>query len=184
MGKHKFIALEGLSGAGKSTIGEILAEKISGIFYKTPAQIFRDVRSEIDKCAEPTARFLFYLGGIFQSSFEISKLLDSCDVVCDRYLLTTLLWHKLIGVDIDKLIPLCDSCLVMPDYTFLILCENDIRLARLYGRGLSPNDRKERENNLEGKLLVEYKGYHLLEIDNSQEGAEIAVEAILKILQG
>lgn len=175
-----FVVLEGLSGSGKTTIGEILSEKIDGVFYKTPAAIFRSARDLIDREADITARFLFYLGGIVQSSVEISKIQEQKSVVCDRFILTTLCYHRALGAKICFTDETFESTLKMPDYTFLITCDEKERLGRLYHRGLTYNDRIERRFDIETRYLKEYRKYSLAEIDNSSNDPERAVNAILE----
>lgn len=178
-----FMVLEGLSGSGKTTIGKIVAKRIKGEFYRTPPSLFTgSVRDSIDKCANGSARFLFYLAGVVQASDEISRILVDRSVVCDRYLLTTFCYHRALDVQID--IP--DSVfhpLLQPNFTFLIVCKKATRLKRLHDRGLSFNDKQERQVKIEQKFLMQYRKYNLIEIDNSSDNPEIAAKRIIAFLR-
>lgn len=177
-----FIVFEGLSGSGKTTIGKIVADYIRAVFIKTPTSIFSSIRCEVDKKANKMARFLFYLASVVQASEEISFILKEKSVVCDRYLLTTLCWHRAIGISF----PICESLLnsiLQPRCTFLVTCRDDIRLQRLFSRGMSYNDQQERNNQIDRKFLNEYMKYDLIEIDNSSDDPHKAADKAIKILK-
>lgn len=180
---NRFIVLEGLSGTGKTIIGKLLAERMGACFYTTPPCPFSQVREEVDKNADNVSRFLFYLASIFYASREISKILIDKSIVCDRYILTTLCYHRAIGVatDIPKSFY---RLLVNPGYTFLVICEERMRIRRLDVRGLTLNDNIERNLCIDKRFLSEYKKYELEEIDNSDNDPNIAVRKIMNILRG
>lgn len=180
--KNNFIVLEGLSGTGKTTIGKLLAKKIGAGFYKSPGPLFDSIRDKVDKEADLTARFFFYLAGVIQTSRDVSLILKFKPVVCDRYLLTTLCYHRAVGVMIDVPDSLFES-LIKPTHTFLITCEKRKRLIRLYNRRLSYNDEQERKLQVEQKFLAEYRKYGLIELDNSSDDPSVAVEKILRFLR-
>lgn len=180
--RKTFVVLEGLSGSGKTAIGQSVAEKVGARFYRTPAPLFETVRGEIDRKANPTARFFFYLAGVIQASSEISNILEHESVICDRYLLTTLCYHRALNLSLNVPDSLFDS-LLKPDYTFLIICEEDKRIQRLYDRGLSFNDVQERHLRIEQRFLAEYRKYSLVEIDNSNDDPNVAVDTILRFIR-
>lgn len=180
--KHMFIVLEGLSGCGKTTIGEILAKKLGAVFYKTPASLFCPIRSVVDEKADLIARFLFYLAGVAQSSVEINQIRKKQHVVCDRYLDTTMCYHKAMGVPVDLLLKSPESIFAIPTNSFLVVCEQEKRIKRLQKRGLTYNDMIERRSGVEENFFAEYRKKQLIEIDNSFDDPNIAISKILKYL--
>lgn len=181
---HLFIALEGLSACGKTTIGKLLANQMGAIFYKTPADLFAPIRAVVDRKADLISRFFFYLAGIAQSSAEISSLCEEHSVVCDRYLNTTICYHQAMGVPTDILLGNMSEALKMPDFMFLITCDRQRRIKRLRERGLSYNDMIERESGIEEKFLAEYKKKGMIEIDNSGDDPQVSVDKIMALLNG
>jgi len=177
--KNILVALEGLSATGKTTVGKIVAQRIKGAFYKTPPKLFRGpFRDEVDRYAGTKARLLFYLAGITQASEEISQILTRQSVICDRYLLTTLCYHRALGVSIDISNSIFTS-LVQPDFVFLLVSEEKIRLERLQNRGLSFNDEQERQDGFEKKLSMEYMRHNLIQVDNSNDKPNLVAEKIM-----
>jgi len=177
-----FIALEGLSGSGKTTVGRSLALRIGAEFYRTPPLLFGPIRDAVDERADTAARFLFYLAGVVQASAEISRILATeSSVVCDRYLLTTLCYHRALGVAIDVPDRVLQP-LRMPDYTFLIVCEEAKRISRLHRRGISYNDAQEQSLGVTERFLSEYRKYGLIEVDNSNDDPAVAVDTIMCFL--
>ena len=122
------------------------------------------------------------MAGVIQASDEISRILTKKSVVCDRYLLTTLCYHRALGIPIN--IPdFVFEPLLKPDYTFLIICEDKVRIKRLYNRGLSYNDTQERQLRIEQRFLDEYRKHNLIEIDNSNNNPEMTAEKIISFLR-
>jgi dTMP kinase len=179
--KNPFIALEGLSGSGKTTIAKIVAEKIGARFYQTPPQIFASFRQEIDQQADKLARFFFYLAGVMQASCEISAILKQHPVVCDRYFFTTICFHRVIGLSVE--IPdFALSSLRQPDFSFLVVCEEKTRRKRLSNRGLSFNDAQEEALGIGHLFLAEYRKFKLIEIDNSADEPQIAASRVIELI--
>lgn len=174
---HPFIVLEGLGGVGKTTVGKILAEKIGGVYIKTPTAPFLSARKEIDACADPMARFFFYLSTVIQVSAEISHIIETTPVVCDKYILATVCWHRAMGIDVHM--PEFVKIRV-PDFTFLLTCSEFKRIKRLDQRDGS----KLLCSDLEEAYFRESQRYNPIVLENSSDDPLIVVGAILKIIGG
>ncbi len=180
---NRFLVFEGLSASGKTTIARQVAREIGAVFYKTPSRKFRAIRELVDRRADILGRFFFYLAGVCDASAEIKKKLSSRPVVCDRYLLTTICFHAAVGLPTDQLANGVSSRIIVPDFTFLLVCEEGVRLRRLAKRGLTFNDKQERQRGLESRFLAEYRRHILVEIDNSSPNPRDAVGIVLQKLQ-
>lgn len=181
--KNIFISLEGLSAVGKTTIGEILSGELAGVFYKTPPSLFCETRDKMDKKIDITSRFLFYLSGVVQSSREIEKIIKTKSIICDRYIHTTMCYHSAMGINTQLIEKWVFDNILIPDYTFLIICKENIRQERLEKRGLTYNDLVERNSGIKTMYLKNFREYNLIEIDNSQNGPEFAVQKILSMVK-
>lgn len=181
MNPNKFIVLEGISGSGKTEIGIKLAEQISAQYYRTPPALFRQIREEANRSLCLEARFLFYLSSVVQASLEISKILETQSVVCDKYIWSTICYHSVYGLKVELPPP---NIYRQPDYVFLIVCDEEKRLERLRsGRGIirdTKNEEKyDRRQEMERQCLVEFRKYIQLEIDNTPDGSHHAINQIL-----
>lgn len=177
-----FLVVEGLSGCGKTTIGEELAARTKSVFYKTPPTEMGAMRQWVDQTASLTVRYLFYLISVLQSSMEIEKILQKHSVVCDRYLLTTECYHKVIGVNTFGGYDRMKHLILVPDITILVACSEKERQRRLYTRGLSFNDAEEEKLQISKLFYEEYKIHPVTEIDNSGN-IEDAIKSIMDELQ-
>lgn len=151
-----FIVLEGIDCCGKSTTARLLAKQLDAVLYKTPPDNIIKRRDEIDANASALEHYLFYLDGIKTASTAIWDLLSSGEnVVCDRYWLTTYVYHKIMGVSVN----INDfSNITLPDLTVLLLVSSDIQARRFLDRGMSIGDK--RMANYQVDLAREYK--HML----------------------
>jgi thymidylate kinase len=148
-----FISIEGIDCSGKSTISRLLVKKTDSVLYKTPPKGFILERDEVDAKASPIDHYRFYLNGIHAASKEIWEILASGkNVICDRYWLTTYVYHTVMGVsvNVDDF-----SNITHPDLTVVLLVSKDIQTKRFLERGMSIGDK--RMINLQSNLAREYK---------------------------
>lgn len=180
---HRFIVLEGISGSGKTELCKLLAQQISAQYYTTPPKMFCPSRKEVDAKACLQSRFLFYLASVVQASHEINEILKSQSVVCDKYILSTICYHIAHGLDVK--IPQGIIC-IQPDYTFLIACDNGVRLRRLRSsRGpVMDKEKYELRQQMERRCMIEFQKRIDQEIDNTADGPQHAVDRILTIIRG
>lgn len=176
--KNLFIVLEGLSGSGKTTVSHLLAEELNGSYYSTPSGDFSKIREMIYSTNNLKFLFYFYLASIMFASEEIKKILATKTIVCDRYIYTTLCYYRALGL--KESINLEKMPILLPDYTFLLVCNQNIQEARLDVRGRTDHDKKERKYIK--KILKEYRKYNLIEIDTSDFSPSQIVEKIISYL--
>jgi thymidylate kinase len=130
---NKFIVVEGIDGSGKTTVCKILSQKIGAKFYKTPSFPFSDIRTLIDKKVNLKSRFFFYLSSVFHASYEINEILKEKTVVCDRYILSTLCYHR-AAEPYFKTFDENKMDILQPDLTFYLEADYNIRVRRIAQR--------------------------------------------------
>jgi len=110
-----FIVLEGIDASGKTTVSKLLATKIGGIVYKTPPEKYRLLRHTIDVKPGTMEHYIFYRDSILEASIEIGNLLQGGNnIICDRYWLSTVVYHRAGNLDVDS----SDfSGVIVPDLT-------------------------------------------------------------------
>jgi dTMP kinase len=180
--RHKLIVIEGISGSGKTEISKRLAKALKARYYITPAGMFRKHRPTADKTLSLEARFLYYLSSVVQASWEITKLLEKKDVICDKYIWSTICYHTVFGLKVHMPKHLK---IRKPDHTFLIVCDDDKRVSRLRKRGpIKDMDQFNVRQEMERRCLVEFRKHLDTVIENCTEDPDEPVQKILGIIQG
>lgn len=181
---NPFIVLEGLSAVGKTTLAQNLALKLGGHYVKTPGKEYRAISDYIDKNVSTEARYLFYLSSIIESSRQISFLLKNAPVVCDRYIYTTICWHKALGVKInigDSFFQ--ENIIIKPNFSFLITCEEEKRIERMKKRGISHYDNFELISGVENNYLKNFMEFKMVMIDNTDDdGIDIVIKKMIALI--
>lgn len=180
---ENFYGLEGLDAVGKTTVKEILNEH-GFVMLKTPPDSFPLRRATYDQM-RVNPRFAFYLMGVMMAGSEAKEeTLKGNKVICDRYLLTTVAAHEAMGlskVTLDVIKPILKS-IPIPENTFLLIANEEVRIERLMARGANEVDINNMKIN--DKILAGYRAWSaeldhkLTEIDTSYIPAKQVAEQI------
>jgi thymidylate kinase len=134
--RPRFIALEGLSAVGKSTVAPLLAEQLGARLVETLLPSFDDVRVQVEHTRLLMARLHFWtMCNYAVSDLVREQLAQGHDVVVESYFYRTLATHAAMGatrlpeVDWDRA--------VRPDLTVLLTVDEPCRRLRLAERELS-----------------------------------------------
>ncbi len=180
-----FIDIEGPDCSGKSAVSRLFAKETGWILRKTPHEELRGERHEVDAQATPKDHYMFYLDGIFKSSKDFAEILASGEkIICDRYWLTTYVYHLVMGVKVD----INDfKGITTPDLTILLLVDKEVQAKRMLERGMSAGDRRMLNHQLEisqtYQEVLKKTGIPQLTINTSYLSQKEVVEKIKKTIQ-
>ncbi len=178
---HVFISLDGVDGVGKTTVAKLLADEGSFRYYKSPSGPFVQLRKEVDAHASPLERYCFYRLATQFDSEQISQLLETCPVVCDRYIASTLAYH--ITMDARIRVIHNDVGLLKPHFAFLLGTRSEIRDKRILERVNAVSDLKLEGNSVLLDMVAEtFMSFNLTYIDTSDIPADNVVMAIKHII--
>ncbi len=143
--QYLFIAIEGVDGIGKTTIAQKLAGELNAIYSKTPPPSLKWIARILDKFHNPEIETIGYTFLVIWTSVIIRQRLKSCPVICDKYILTTIVDQSCLKGKLVKMIEdLRYKFVQKPDYTFCLTISDKNELTeRLKKRGkLDKNDRQ------------------------------------------
>lgn len=136
-GHLMFIVIEGLDGAGKSTIAKELAEVIGAELLSTPGVKFNKIRAEIDEIYKYNyqARQLFYMSTVVSISEQVRELMSQGkNVIVDRYWISTQVYHQWKSDNNQFEFTEVEKHILRPDITLFLDLPFEQRRARLVGR--------------------------------------------------
>jgi len=127
---------------------------------------------------------LFYIASAIYKSKQIEKLLKKSWVICDRYIYSTLAYHKIRKADLSLICDIKKLPIRQPDFFFLIKVNDDIRLQRIKTRSVNNayDFKKKTNKNFVGKMEQEFEKFCPIIIDNSHSTFAEIVEKIFKIV--
>ncbi len=124
--KYRFVVVEGVDGVGKTTIAKALSESCYGMYEKTPLRRMRRVALFFERFNSPEIETVSYLtlGVITGLYFRI--VLRRRPIVCDKYILTTIVAQRALGGRLVQLLERIRYLLLpKPDYTFCLTVETE-----------------------------------------------------------
>lgn len=179
--KHVFISLDGVDGVGKTTVSKILAIDESFRYHKSPTGPFAQLRKEVDAHASPLERYCFYRLATQFDSVQISQLLKTSSVVCDRYIASTAAYH--IAMDARIRVIHNNAGLLKPHFAFLLGARSEIRDKRILERARVLSDLKLEGNSaLLDRIAEIFMSFGLLYVDTSDMTAEEVAITIKRII--
>lgn len=170
----KLIVFDGCDGVGKTSCALELCKEIDAVYYKTPPKIFDGIRAVIESTPNYDLRFYYYLSSVLYASEEIKKILESKHVVCDRYIYSTIVYHRILGVNID---PEVENLVLRPDYGFCLHAREEVVQKRLSKRTIFGKF----DNNFEiqKKAFEEFKTFNLSFFETSDLNVNESVKSII-----
>lgn len=176
----KLIVLTGLDGSGTTSVARKLNEididskVLSGI--NEPYSSCREMIDGVvrDKC--PMAHYLFYLSANIHTSMLAEEALKSGNVYCVRYLIDTIVSHRVAGLDVHLEYETSLYRILKPDLTIFLHIEESLRQERINGRGKGFLDKTLDDESFRVKFLKEFEllAGHFCRID-------VAGKSVLKL---
>ena len=187
----KFIVIEGLDAAGKSTLVVRLAESLSAALLRCPPKleapefIDGDLRSHFDN-RPASQRRAYYRAANLIASEQTEVALQTGHVVMDRYWTSTVAFAALDDSNLDEEWYGCyPPELRKPDMVILLTVDEENRTKRMQGRD-EPITAE--EQNLAAEIarreavLQVYRSFDPIEIDTSDLTPDAVLETVLAVL--
>ncbi len=172
----KFVLFEGVDGTGKTTLAKLCADKTGSAYYANPPACMAGARMIFNGSA-PMARYHYYMAGNYLAGVEISQLLETQDVFCDRYVFSTLAAHSVL---LNRDLPLPGD-LLMPDRVVYLVASFEVIEARLRERNngeVKKLDFLRKVSQKFDEMFAHVPG--LLKIDTSAQSIDAEVDMILQ----
>ena len=184
---HGVVALEGLDGTGKTSIGEKLAEYLNATFCHTPHTDYNSLRKELDG-RQSIDSLLFYLSAV---AYDIENWRNSGSqlLIIDRYWISSLAYYclkaqlsdEVSDIQIKRFYEWVNQILPEPSIIIHLNCNREIRLNRIKQRsvaGFGDNTSLEYEEcyiSLLNKILA-YSKADLIHFDTSNYTSDTAAK--------
>lgn len=136
MDELSVLVIEGLDGAGKSTLARYWSEQLRYAYESTPLSELRSVRAEVEAALQDRvwARKLWYAAQVAEVSERIRRHhSQGRSVVVDRYWLTTLAYAWAEGCAFS--LPSIEQEIIKPNWTVFLDAPRVLRERRLAERG-------------------------------------------------
>lgn len=171
----RLIVLTGLDGSGTTSVAERLHEldKGSKIFSGIESP-FNDHRDSIDhetRTRSCIAHYFYYLAANIYSSSMIENALEFGNVYCVRYLIDTVVSHRVAGLNVDLTYDNGFYQIHKPDLIVFLSVEEWKRQERLKKRGKSYLDNTLDDDDFRKRFLEEFEKLsdHYVSVDTTNK---------------
>lgn len=172
-----FVAIEGLSGVGKSTTADLLATRLHAARVPTVVSEFDQIRGRIQAQDELNARYLLFLSAICLASLDVQATLeDGYHVVVESYIARTVAYHRGMGATASVVL----GRLAIPDVTIYLTCEAQERVPRLGARGAPRHIWDSLAERCKARIDREYRTFPMHVIDTTDHDPGSVVDVILR----
>jgi len=132
--QNKFIVLEGLDGAGKTSICQVFKTKNDFLIIKSPPPPFNGIKQKILENVSANSRFLFFLASNIEISNIVKSKLHDYNIISDRYIFSTLAYHMTLEninlKQLNDILPLISKFFIMPNITFYLTLNREEQIKR------------------------------------------------------
>jgi dTMP kinase len=129
-----FIVLEGADLSGKTTIANLLAQSLDAKLLKSPPSPFEGIKQSVLEDSAPLARFYYFLASNLQISKMANEIIADKQVICDRYLWSTIAYHSAIEnispQDLVKFVEPLLQFMLMPNVVVYLTVNRQSQLSR------------------------------------------------------
>jgi dTMP kinase len=157
------IAFEGLDQSGKQTQAERLRDRLTAVGRRVQLVSFPDYTTAIgaelaralagDRDYAADVMQLLYVTNRYERRQELlARLADGCDLVCDRYMASSVAYGEAFGLDPDWLLEI-QKFLPRPSLTIML----DIAPQTAVTRKSTDRDRYERDLSLQARVRENYR---------------------------
>jgi thymidylate kinase len=172
-----FIALEGLSGVGKSTIAPLLARRLNARVVATIPSDFQGLRDCFPYPEGIDARFCFFAAAVLTASLDVKRALSQdINVVVDSYIYRTCAFH--IGMGAQVTLSMHDA-VIKPTQTFWLTCGDAERRERVANRG-RVNPWAELAESKVNRIIEQYRRFPMVEVNTTDRRIDEVVEKIMR----
>lgn len=188
----RLLAFEGLDGAGKTTLSQLVAARLGAAWFTTPSAAFRPLRDAAEAALghDPLALQALYAATVLATCAEIRPVLASGrDVVVDRWWASTLVYAGQRGRSFPA--ESMEDFVVPAQFTVFVDAADEVRAARLAARGLSAHDRDTLPALAAADLRARYATVlrrpvmgRTLAVDATDRAPGALVEAVLRGMAG
>ncbi|MBP7283465.1 MAG: deoxynucleoside kinase [Leptospiraceae bacterium] len=144
--KNLFITFEGVDGAGKTTLAELVTRELKYKYLSAIPDLLSPLLPEISKTKSPLVTFNFFSLCNSIRSIEIKELLLKNGVIIDRYFFSTFSYHRLmLGDTVDDVLKLYrneKSNFLLPDIIIFVTASKEVIHQRISKRENGENKKQ------------------------------------------